>query len=191
MSIKRCLVLLSLLVLPQSARAQSEDAPARSYAHGSVSLLGSASLSAGFFGSSQIGTGFEGTMLTGSFAVRKVLSFGLTVQPVIGLDGFLATSRTGIYAVFAGRAGIGAGWAFALSRSVAFTPMVSYEAAYVGGGISSSIAGAAHFIALEAPLTVFFSRNAFIEIFVRGGMVTAFDQLAPTVASGFRFGVVL
>jgi hypothetical protein len=168
-----------------------DGAPARRYAHGSVSLLGSATLTAGFFGGSGAGTGFDATVLSGSLALRTVTRFGLAVEPRVGLDAFMVASPSGLYAAFAGRTGVAAGWAFALGRTVAFTPMVSYEVALVGGGVASNLSGVAHVVSAELPLTVFFGRRAFVEVFVRGGALWAMDQAAPVVAAGYRFGVVL
>ena len=164
--------------------------PAADYAHGSVSVLGSASLGVGLFGASQVGSAFQAVALSGGVSVRLVTKRGFTLEPRLGADGMLATGTGGLYAVFAARAGLGVGWAFRVSERVALTPMLSYEAQVLGGGLAAGLAGLVHSGAAELPLTVFFGPRAFVEVYLRGGVVTALGDVAPAFGAGYRFGVV-
>ena len=127
----RALVVLTLLGASQAA-----PDPAPRYAHGSTSLLGGATLSAGLFAASGSGTAFQAVTVGAGIALRHVFHPGFTLEPRLALDTLLATGASGLYAVLAARAGLGAGWAFSLGRRVAVTPMLAYEATFVGGGVN-------------------------------------------------------
>lgn len=193
---KRTLALLlfaSTSVAAQTPAAEvvvTADEPARDYADGSVSFIGSASLGVGLFSAPQQGSSFQTVTLTGGFAVRFVSKLGLVFEPRVGADGLLTTGAAGLYAVFAVRAGLGIGWALRISQRLALTPMVAYEAQLVAGGVAGGLGGVMHTGALELPLTVFFSRSGFVEVYVRGGASTALGSVVPTFAAGYRFGVL-
>jgi hypothetical protein len=161
-----------------------DDQPAQRYAHGSTSLLGGATLSAGLFGGSSSGTAFQAVALSGGLAVRRVTRFGLALEPRLGVDGFLVTGAAGLYALFAARLGLAAGWAIPLGRRSALTPMLSYEAIYLGGGAANSLLGVHHLLQAELPLAVFLGPRAFVEVFVQGGAASAFLEWAPAFAAG-------
>ena len=166
------------------------EEPARDYADGSVSIIGSASLGVGLFSAPQAGSAFSTVSLFGGVSVRFVSKLGLTFEPRLGVDGLLASGGAGLYAVFAVRAGLGVGWAFRLSPRLALTPMLAYEAQFVGGGVAAGLNGFMNTAALELPLTVFFSRSGFVEVYVRGGASTLLGSIVPTFAAGYRFGMV-
>ena len=184
------LVLLSLLAAADAEVVTQLEEPAREYADGSVSVIGSASLGVGLFSSPQNGSAFSTVTLFGGISVRWVSKLGLTFEPRLGVDALLATGGAGLYAVFAVRAGLGVGWAFKLTPRLALTPMLAYEAQFVGGGVAGGLNGLMNTGALELPLTVFFSRSGFVEVYVRGGVSTLLGNVLPTFAAGYRFGMV-
>jgi hypothetical protein len=179
------------LAASPEAAAPTDGDPARRYAAGSTSVLGGATFTTAFLGASRAGTSFQAMALSGGVALRKVLRIGLTIEPRIGADAFLATSKSGLYALLAPRVGIGVGWALPLGRSVAVTPMLAYDALYLVGGVSENLAGFLHVVSLELPLTVFVGRRAFVEVFLDGGVVNALGEVSPMFTAGYRFGVVL
>ena len=186
------LVLLSLLAAEPAVETitQTAEEPARDYADGSISVIGSASLGVGLFGAPQAGSAFSTVTLFGGVSVRFVSKLGLTFEPRLGVDALLATGGAGLYAVFAVRAGLGVGWAFRLTPRLALTPMLAYEAQFVGGGVAAGLNGMMNTAALELPLTIFFSRSGFVEVYVRGGASTLLGSVLPTFAAGYRFGMV-
>ncbi len=184
------LALVALLAAEDAAVTQQQEEPARDYARGSVSIIGSASLGVGLFSAPQAGSAFSTVTLFGGVAVRFVSKLGLTFEPRLGADALLATGGAGLYAVFAARAGLGVGWALRLRPRLALTPMLAYEAQLVGGGVAGGLNGLMHTGALELPLTVFFSRTGFVEVYVRGGASTMLGSVVPTFAAGYRFGTV-
>ncbi|MBK7864605.1 MAG: hypothetical protein IPJ65_39585 [Archangiaceae bacterium] len=175
---------------PVEAVVASEAPPSYDYAHGSVSVLGSAALGVGLASASQSGSAFQAVGLMSGLAVRFVTRRGFAVEPRLGLDGALLTGGAGLYALVQGRMGLGAGWAFSLSRALALTPMVSYEAAYVVGGIAGALAGLTHAVALELPLSIFLGRDVFIELYARGGGTLMLGQVVPSLGAGYRLGMV-
>jgi hypothetical protein len=183
-----CMILALLTVLSAVEVSDHAPPPSRGYTGGSVSLIGSASLGASLFGASQNGSAFQAMTLQGSVAVRVVTKVGFTIEPRVGADGIFTLGSAGLYGLLAPRGGLGLGWAFALNDRLALTPMLAYEATYIYGGFVAP--GVSQTGVIELPLTVFFSRNAFVEVFARGGAVSMFGGLAPTFSAGYRFGMV-
>ena len=187
------LALIALLTTenPEAAVVtEQQEGPAHEYANGSVSVIGSAALGVGIFSAPQAGSSFSTVTLFGGVAVRWVSKLGLTFEPRLGVDALLAAGGAGLYAVFAARAGLGVGWAFRITPRLALTPMLAYEAQLIGGGVTGGLGGFMNTGALELPLTVFFSRTGFVEVYVRGGASTMLGSVVPTFAAGYRFGTV-
>ena len=185
---------LAFLLLTTSGALASEHeaqiSPSQRYRSGSKSILGSAAFGAGFVGTTQAGTPFQAYSLLGSVAVRVVTRHGFTIEPRLGVDALLTTGSAGLYALFAARLGVGAGWAFATSQRTALTPMIAYEAQILQGGLIQTFAGFVHQVALEIPWAVFFGDRAFLEIYVRPGVSVFPAGAIPTISLGYRLGIV-
>ena len=187
-------VALALLLFSSSGALASEPeaqiSPSQRYRSGSKSVLGAAAFGAGFVGTTQAGTPFQAYSLAGSVAVRVVTRHGFTVEPRLGVDAILTTGSAGLYALFAARLGVGAGWAFATSTRSALTPMIAYEAQVLEGGVIRTFAGFVHQVALEIPWAVFFGDRAFLEIYARPGISVFPSGVIPTISLGYRLGIV-
>lgn len=145
------------------ATASRSLAPARSYVDRSLSLLGSAGLNSYVALDSE----YTASWLRVDGELRWI-SRGWMIAPRLGVSGGITTVRNATGPDSALNASIAPGVAFGLLRPLADNITLGVAVSYrfeAGGLVFSSMKSTrlAHIGAIEAPLTVFVSPNAFVE----------------------------
>lgn len=168
--------------------------PTARYRHLSYSLLGGATIGAGYSPAINTTVGAD----VSAAAEFRVLFRGIVIAPSLGLKvtgvqlpNAPTGAALGMLAVF----GVGGGYQFGLNNNLALGAVLGYRVSLlVAGGVQ-----ALHTVTIDVPLTIHVGQNGIIEPFVQGGISIgelatmpspgANNRVLALYSGGARFGV--
>jgi hypothetical protein len=170
--------------------------PTARYLERSFSLLGGATIGAGY--SPSINTTVGADLAAGAevrFAYRGLIVAGSLALKITGISLPMAPTGAAVGVLIV--PGVGVGYQFGLTPALALGGVLRYNASI----FAAASASASHTITADVPLTIHVGANGIIEPFVQAGVViggvsttggsATSTQVTALVLGGLRFGVTL